>query len=154
METKKGRFIPEMRVFLSKLIKDPIHAMPSDYLKERGLTKSKLVNLLLKCNIIERTEKVTDGSTDEDGKPHYLVKYGVLRSNFERKMNRLYTRLFEKNLPPKKEKEEDINECGDCASVGGAFVAPINATPIRRSIIVTEEQLDLINSVISQLPLS
>ena len=148
IETYKGRFMPEMRVFLSELQRNPIQASPSQYLKDRGLGKSRLIGLLLKYGIVERNEKI-GGDVKKGEEPTYSVSYKIPRKNFQRKMDRLYSRLFEKNLPPTK--EHDINECGDCASVGGAFVAPLNTTPIRRSMIVTEAQFKMINDVINDV---
>lgn len=102
------RFMSEMKGFLGRLLKDPIVAQPSNYLKALGFSKTRIINLLLKKDILERNEKIlTPDKTGED-KVKYAVTYKVRRQDFERKMKRIYSRYFEKNLPEKQPVNESV----------------------------------------------
>ena len=141
MSTKFYRFYSEIRVFLSDLKRDPIGCSVSQYLKDRRLTKKKLIEDMLKFNILSRTEKIAD---NEENKPTYHVKYTINGKNFERKVRRLFTKYFEKNEPKK-----DIEEC-DCAGAtsaasSGAFVGPLGkGTVIRKTAILNEHQFNAV----------
>ena len=58
LEITYYRFTSEVRAFLSKLLKDPIKAQPSKYLKDRDITRKKLIDDLLKRDVLERHEKI------------------------------------------------------------------------------------------------
>lgn len=136
LETTPYRFISEVRVFISDLFRKPTKADTSKYLKDRGFTRKKLIDELISRGIISRSEKILDSTNSDKKKPTYSVKYKRYSDNFNTKMNRLYSKYFEKNLPEKK--KEEINEDGEggatnCAGVGGSFVQPL-AAPIRRTI--------------------
>lgn len=122
-ETTFHAFYYNIRIFLSSLLKKPFDTKPSDYLIDRGFTKNRIINLLLKRGIISRNEKVVV-IDKEDGKKkvEHQLKYSVKRDNFERNIKRIHTQFFEKNLP------EKINEDG----VGGATSAACcnNSAPI------------------------
>lgn len=125
-ETTFHAFYLNIRIFLSDLLKKPFNAEPSKYLKDRGFTKTRLINLLLKKGIITRNEKVVvNGDTDKK-KVEHQIKYSVKRNNFERNLKRIHTQFFEKNLP------EKINEDGCCGMLGGATSADNcnNSAPI------------------------
>jgi len=152
LETTPYRFYSEIRVFISDLFRNPIKAEPSRYLKNRDLSKKKIIDELIKRGIIERSEKILDASNSDKKKPTYTVKYKLYMDNFETKVNRMYSKYFEKNLPEKPKKQ--INEDGEggassCAGVGGSFEQPL-AKPISRvlpeqkkprKIRITERQL-------------
>lgn len=115
-DTTYYRFLSEVRFFLSKLLKNPITANVSDYLKERNFTKNNLIRVLLKRDVIERHEKVLTPEKSDKNIVEYKVYYKVKRKDFERKIKKIYIQYFEKNVPEK----GDINEtsCGAC--MGGA----------------------------------
>lgn len=130
-------FKSNIKHFLGNLLKEPITAQPSKFLKERGFNKKKLINILLKRDVIERHEKIDDEET-----PNYIVNYKVKRKNFEKKIKRIYIKYFEKN---------EIDEATACGVASGAYVQPMFNNVIRRefknesrTIIVTEKQLDFI----------
>ena len=58
METTFYKFMSNVRHFLSSLIKDPVNTKISDYLKDIGFSKQKLINILLKRDVIRRHEKI------------------------------------------------------------------------------------------------
>lgn len=128
--------------FISQLLQDPVNAQPSDLFKINGFNRTKLLDSLLKRKIISRKQRLSD--TDENGKPKtatMMVKYICPKKDFERKLDKLYMALFEKNLPPRKKKGTLINDIlnedgatGCCNGIdgmggqgagGGAFISPI-----------------------------
>lgn len=115
-ETTYYRFLSEVKGFLSRLLKNPINANVSEYLKERDFNKSKLIRVLLKRDVIERHENILTPEKSDKNVVEYTVYYKVKRKDFERKIKKIYIQYFEKNVP----KKEDINEtsCGAC--MGGA----------------------------------
>ena len=92
------RFLSEVRAFLSKLLKDPIKAQPSSYLKNRDVTRKKLIDDLLKRDVLERHEKILDPTNSEEKEAKYVVKYKVHKKDFEKRIRRLYIKYFEKNV--------------------------------------------------------
>ena len=58
---------------------------------------------------MEKDERISD--KDENGQPKtatMIVKYRCPKKNFERKLKKLYIKLFEKNLPERKHEEQEI----------------------------------------------
>lgn len=114
IETTFYRFLSEVRSFLSKLVSDPIKADTTKYLKDRNFNKTKLINVLLKKEVLERHEKILDSTNSDEKEAKYVVKYKVKKKDFEKKIHRIYIKYFEKNEP------EKLNECdGADASLGG-----------------------------------
>lgn len=117
-ETTYYRFLSEVRAFLAKIMKEPIKAEPSKYLKDRDFTKSKLIKELMSRDILERHEKILDSTNSEEKTAKYVVKYKVKKKNFEDKVYKIYIKYFEKNEPDKEENKEKLNEDGE-AALGG-----------------------------------
>lgn len=146
METTFYKFMSNVRHFLSSLIKDPINTKISDYLKDIGFSKQKLINILLKRDVIRRHESIDD-KDKENGNINYVVKYNVVRKQFERKLKRIYNKYVE---TPKKSNSGDVEECTTCGASSGQYSAPLFGQPIRRkigestkvgrNIFITEEQ--------------
>lgn len=113
METTFYRFLSEMRAFLSALMKDPIGAKPSQYLKNRDFSRSKIIKELMKRGVLERNEKILTPDKTGEKEVKYSAKYLVKKKDFEKKIKRLYIKYFEKNEP------EKLNECDGGAMGGG-----------------------------------
>lgn len=111
-ETTYYRFLSEVRAFLAKIIKEPIKAEPSKYLKDRDFTKSKLIKELMNRDILERHEKILDSTNSEEKTAKYVVKYKVKKKDFENKVYKIYIKYFEKNEPDKEDKKK-LNEDGE-----------------------------------------
>ena len=126
METTFHAFKSNVRAFLSSLLKDPINTKPNKFLKDRGMSKQKLINILLKRDVIRRHEKIDD-KDKENNNINYVVKYNVVRKDFERKLKRIYNKYFEKN------EEKELDEATACGAASGAFVAPLSGV-IRKEI--------------------
>ena len=160
IEMTEQKFHENMRYFISQLLQDPVNAAVPPLFAQRGFTRSNLLNHLLggKDPILFRDQKISD--KDENGEPKtatMIVKFRCPKKNFERKLEKLYIKLFEKNLPPrhKKHKEKDLNEegggaTGCCGAIdgmggeganGGAFIAPLykgNKSDVIRRQMPTE----------------
>ena len=96
LETTYYRFMSEVRAFLSKLLKNPVDAQPSKYLKDRDFTRKKLIDELLKRDVIERHEKILDRTNSDEKEAKYVVKFKVHKKDFEKRIHRIYIKFFEK----------------------------------------------------------
>lgn len=153
MDTTFYAFMSNVRTFLASLLKDPIHTKVSDYLKERGMTKNKLINILLKRDVIRRHEKIDD-KDKENGNINYVVKYNVVRKQFERKLKRIYNKYFE----GKDKKEGEVEECTTCGASSGPVVGPLSkpirrgldeSTKVGRNIFITEKQYEMLKETLT-----
>ena len=146
METTFYAFQSNLRYFLSQLLKDPINCKIGDFFKERNFSKKKLINILIKRDVIKRHEKIDD-------EENYNVKYNIIRKNFERKLKRIYNKYFE--TP-----DTEIDEATACGVSSGAFVQPLT-TPIKRKIgenienmnkkriFITEKQFEMLKETLT-----
>lgn len=98
LDTTFYRFQSEVRAFLAKLLKNPVDAQPSKYLKDREFTRKKLINELLSRDVIERHEKILDRTNSEEKDAKYVVKFKIHKKDFEKRLHRMYIKFFEKNL--------------------------------------------------------
>lgn len=106
------RFFDSLKGFLQGLLDSPINIDIDPFFMAHGINQDALMRQLLDKAIIKKNEKFKEVS-DENGKKrsmHY-VKYSIPRSGFEKKVHRLYSKLF----------ESKINECdcGGCMGGGG-----------------------------------
>ena len=159
-EMTEQKFHSNIRKFISLLLQDPVNAQPSDLFKFHGLTRSSLLHHLLngKNPILIRKERISD--RDENGEPKtatMMVKFMCPKKDFDRKLQKLFIKLFEKNLPPRKshkENEEILYEEGEGGAMGGAtsadssgqFVQPVFPIQRRKMPVEIEETTDT-NSV-------
>lgn len=126
MEMTEHKFHSNIRNFISQILQDPVNAQPSIVLKANGLNRSILLKYLLQSGILVRNERISD--RDENGEPKtatMMVKFRCPKKNFDRKIQKLYMRLFEKNLPQRQIhlRHEEINEEGEGGAMGGATSA-------------------------------
>lgn len=162
-ETTFYRFYSEIRSFLSKLMKNPIKATPSKYLKERDFSKSKLISILMRKGILERHEEIKDQTDSEYKKPTYIVHYKVKKKDFEKRIHRIYSKYFEKNVNDNSKKEVNEDGATGCSTIGSfnnVDVPLFGGTPLRRNInesetkrrvLFTEEQFKLIQNTINDV---
>lgn len=138
-------FLSHIKAFLRSLLNDPVNCKVDDFFIENNLSKSKLIFLLKNKGIIIASEKIDDSSENDKNDTIFKIKYLIPRKNFERKIKRLYSKLFEVNIPDKHSLYED----GE-GSIAGATsaVAVNNCAPVvpfgqvnRRKIYITDEQL-------------
>ena len=135
MDMTEHKFNVNMKHFISTLLQDPVNAKVPYIFAQRNFTRSSLLNYLLggKNPILIRDQKISD--KDENGEPKtatMIVKFRCPKKNFERKLEKLFIRMFEKNLPPRQSKDEEVemDEATSCGEASGAFVT--GAFPIQR----------------------
>lgn len=111
MDMSPDKFNSNIRYFLHQLLADPVNAQPPTSLKMVGISRSKLLKLLIKRGIIERHEKINDKDKDGNLKPATMkvsftvkdkipdeVEYKVPKTDFDRKVEKLRREIFEKNV--------------------------------------------------------
>lgn len=149
------KFHSNIRKFISQLLQDPVNAQPSDLFKLYGFKRSTLLSHLLngKDPILIKKERISD--KDENGEPKtatMMVKFMCPKKNFDRKLQKLFIKLFEKNLPQRNiHKEEELNEEGEgggatSADASGQVVQPVFPIQRRKMPVEIEETTDT-NSV-------
>ena len=142
-EMTEHKFYNNIKKFLADLLADPVNAKPTKLLLMYGITRKFLLNQLERCGIIERKNKISD--KDENGQPKeatMMVDFKVPKKNLDRKLNRLWIRLFEKNLPPRKRHNTEINEEGEgatTADASGEFSQPLFPMQRRKMPVEVEE---------------
>ena len=149
-------FKSNVKHFLSSLLRDPINTKISDVLKDVGFSKQKLINILLKRDVIRRHESIDD-KDKENGNVNYVVKYNIVRKNFERKIKRIYNKYVEGG---KKIGDGNVEECTTCGASSGAYVAPLFSKPVKKTavdestnvsknIFITEEQYEFLRETLT-----
>jgi hypothetical protein len=137
-------FLSHTKTFLKELLTNPINANTDDYLQNNGLDRKTLLGALMARNIVEKESKIEE-KNDSDV---FSISYKIPKRNFERKMRRLYSSLFEKNEISESTTIVET-DCGGAMQGGGEnpdagqFITPIGKVQ-RRRIYVTNEQLDII----------
>lgn len=141
-------FLSHTKAFLKDLLLNPAQADVDNYLKDNGLDRKSFIEILLTRNILEKETSLNDDS----GKDKFVLSFKVPKRNFERKMRRLYSSLFEKNEITDKLVNE--TDCGGAMQGGGTnpdagqFIQPLqtkNGTTVqRRRIYVTTEQINML----------
>ena len=145
-------FLSHVKVFLKQLLNTPLQSDVDDYLKEHEISKEVLLKELIERGIVEKETKIDDKS-DKD---KFVISYKIPKKNFERKMRRLYTSLFEKNeIKESNIFEDGATSCGSAVQGGGLNPdAGQYSTPLgkvqRRKIYITNEQSKLIKEISTQ----
>lgn len=148
-------FLSNVKTFLKDLLNNPTSAEINDYLKRHGVDKKTLLNALIDRGIVEKTTKI-DSTGDKD---KFCIQYKIPKHNFERKMNRLYISMFEKNEICENVIFEDGGACAGgtgCATSGdggatsssssGQVIQPLGKVQ-RRKIYVTNEQCKMLKEM-------
>ena len=143
-------FLSHTKAFLKDLLVNPIDADTDDYLKRNGLDRKTMIDILMSKNIIEKNTSLND----ENGVDKFMISFRIPKRNFERKMRRLYTFMFEKN----EISESEVLKETDCAGTmqgggenpdAGQVVTPLGKVQ-RRRIYVTNEQLEMLKETSTQ----
>ena len=141
-EMTEYKFYNNIKKFLADLLADPVNAKPTDILLKNKLTRSKLLKYLIGLGILERDNKLSD--KDENGMPKnvtMLTKFKVPRKNLDRKLKKMWIRLFERNIPERKH-NTGLNEEGEgatTADASGEFVQPLFSVQKRKMPVEVEE---------------
>lgn len=169
-EMTRYGFISHMEDFIKQLLKDPTKAKTDDYLVRHGIDSPKAVKLLVMKSdpndensaILLRKERIEDGGYNENGKrlkDKFHIKYTLPRKDYDKKMKKLYIRLFENHQcdNPMLNEEDGGAAIGDVMGStntfndgSGQFVQPLFGKPIKKDLYkpktlqITEEQLNAI----------
>lgn len=120
LEVTEYKFNSNVRKFIANLLQDPVNTKVPDLLSHY-FKRSSLLSNLINGGLLVKHERLSD--KDENGNPKtvtMMVKYSCPKKDFDRKLKKLFIKLFEKNLP-KKELNED-GEAG-CDATGDNFSA-------------------------------
>lgn len=146
-------FISHMKSYIKSLLDTPVLAKPDNYLQYFGIDGPKALEMLMDKNkpygpIIQRVEKIKTG---EDNKDRFYVKYTLLNNdnNLYEKMKKIYNKYINNGKLIKEEGEGGMlggaTSCGDSS---GAYETPINKPIKRKTIYITNEQLDYIKEAV------
>ena len=133
-------FLSRVKAFLKQLLTTPSTATLDEDLKHeldiRGISQADFLKILIQEGIVVRNESIDDEIRPDHETATFEIKYLVPRDRFERKVEKLYLKLFETS---------QINEDG-CAGAtnaasSGQFLAPIGQVQ-RRKVYITQEQYD------------
>ena len=127
----------EVKGFLKELLINPTTADVNDYLKRHGVERKVLLDELLKRDIVNKETKIEE----INGKDKFHISFKIPKHNFERKMKRLYSFLFEKNEIV----ESVIFEDGGATTCSGAMQG--GGKVQRRKIYVTNEQYKMLKEM-------
>ena len=145
-------FYMHLKKFLKSLLLHPTTADIDDYLKENGLDRKSLIDILIEKNIIIKETEINT----EYGEDKFYVSYKVPKQNFERKVERLFSYLFEKNeieesiLNEEGEGGGGATSCGSAMQGGGSnpdagqFIVPLGKVQRRKIAHVTQEQAEFL----------
>lgn len=142
-------FLLHTKAFLKELLTNPISAQLDDFLIKNGLSKKDFLKLLSDRDIIQKETKIE--SVDDNDR--FMVSYKIPKKNFERKMRRLFSFLFEKNEIVENQMLDET-DCGGAMQGGGSnpdagqFIQPI-AKVQRRKIYLTKEQAEIIKEMVT-----
>lgn len=155
LKMTEQKFFDNIKLFISQLLQDPVNAKVPFIFAQKGYNRSSLLTYLLggKDPILKRKQKISD--RDENGNPKTATMkvsferpdfkrseggdkpdYMCAKKNFDRKLKKLYIKMFQKNLPQRKTENTEVDEatgCGPTGAAGGTFIAPMSPV-IRRQI--------------------
>lgn len=156
LEMTEQKFHSNIKHFISQLLQDPVNAQPSYIFKFYGYNRSLLLRYLIGSGILLKDEHISD--KDENGNPKtatMMIKFKCPKKNFDKKLQKLYIRLFEKNLPKRQHHNKEINEEGEggvvpagatSAASSGQFVQPFGGIQRRKMPTDIDETTTTMNS--------
>ena len=95
-------FICHVKSYLKQLLRRPQYAQPDEFLKANGLDGKTLLSHLVDNDIVIKKTKI-ESSGDKD---RFNISYKVPRDNFEERVLKLYSELFENNINENVNKSE------------------------------------------------
>ena len=109
-------FIHHVKDYLKKLLNDPVYAKPNEFLIVNGLDGETLKKYLEDANLLIKKERIET----VNGKDKFRISYTVSTENGEKKLRRLYSKLFEKNIV----EGTILSEEGEGGCIGGEGISP------------------------------
>lgn len=138
------KFKSNVKQFLHDLLVDPSNAKVPFIFKQNGYSRKRLIYFLTHYDLLRKSERISD--KDDNGEPKtatMMVKFQVPKKDFDRKLHKLYIRLFEDNT---RQKQEDLTEDGEacgattCDASSGQFSQP--AFPMQRRTFNEEMNIE------------
>lgn len=139
LQMTEYKFNNNIKRFLSDLLNNPINAEPSKLLQQYGLTRYKLMKQLYSVGLLDKNERIEDKDGEGNFKKAVMVtNYRVPKKGFDNKLQKLYIRLFERNLPPRHVNEDGGGEGATNCNSSGQFSQPLFGTLRQESIYETD----------------
>lgn len=120
------KFNSNIKHFLHDLLVNPSGAKVPFIFKSYGIDRNRLIYHLKKFGLLKKVERISD--KDSDGnfkKATMMVKYQVPKKDFNRKLKKLYIRLFEDNSIKQGSITEDGEGATTCDASSGQFSQPL-----------------------------
>ena len=122
------KFYSNINYFIQHLLADPVNTDIPYLFKIYNFNRSYIIRLLVDNGILNRKERISD--RDENGNPKTATMMETFewpkfhsKKDYYRKLKKLYIKLFEKNLPPRKKKDGINKEINEDGAAGGAMGA-------------------------------
>lgn len=120
------KFNSNIKHFLHDLLVNPSDAKIPFIFKINGVNRNRMIYFLKKFGLLKKIERISD--KDNEGKPKkatMMVKYQVPKKDFDRKLKKLFIRLFEDNCSAVNNITEDGEGATTCDASSGQFSQPL-----------------------------
>lgn len=120
------KFNSNIKHFLHDLLVNPSGAKMPFIFKINGVNRNRMIYFLKKFGLLKKIERISD--KDNEGKPKkatMMVKYQVPKKDFDRKLKKLFIRLFEDNCSEVNNITEDGEGATTCDASSGQFSQPL-----------------------------
>lgn len=120
------KFNSNIKHFLHDLLVNPSGAKIPFIFKINGVNRNRMIYFLKKFGLLKKIERISD--KDSEGKPKkatMMVKYQVPKKDFDRKLKKLFIRLFEDNCSEVNNITEDGEGATTCDASSGQFSQPL-----------------------------
>lgn len=120
------KFNSNIKHFLHDLLVNPSGAKIPFIFKINGVNRNRMIYFLKKFGLPKKIERISD--KDSEGKPKkatMMVKYQVPKKDFDRKLKKLFIRLFEDNCSEVNNITEDGEGATTCDASSGQFSQPL-----------------------------
>lgn len=129
LDMTEYKFNSNIKQFLHDLLVDPSNAQVPFILRQNGYNRKRLIYFLTHFDLLRKTERISDKDNNGESKTAtMMIKFQVPKKNFDRKLHKLYIRLFEDNTNQQQEElTEDGEACGatTCDASSGQYSQPM-----------------------------
>lgn len=134
------KFNSNIKHFLHDLLVNPSGAKVPFIFKVHGINRNRLIYFLKKFGMLKKSERISDKDSEgHSKKATMLVKYQVPKKDFNRKLKKLYIRLFEDNSANTGNITEDGEGSTTCDASSGQFSQPLFPLQRGKMYQVSEE---------------
>ena len=140
------KFNSNIKHFLHDLLVNPSGAKIPFIFKANGINRSRMIYFLKKFNLLKKIERISDKDSDGNSKKAtMMVKYQVPKKDFDRKLKKLFIRLFEDNSSVNDTITEDGEGSTTCDASSGQFSQPL--FPLQRGKMYSVKEDTTCNTV-------